>query len=80
MIKFLVRLKLRGSNIKFAPDLPAGVLSVAQIALEEEPESLDKVLQAIKMNMLHSLFDIEYVQAEEVLFDMKSASISIYPQ
>lgn len=78
MIKLLVRLKLRGSNIKFAADLPAGILSVAQIVLEEEPKSLDETLQSVKMNMLHSLFDIEYVQAEEALFDMKPTSI--YPQ
>lgn len=77
MIKLLVRLKLRGSNIQFAPDLPAGVLSVAQIVLEKEPESLDKVLQAVKMNMLSSLFDIEYTQADEPLFDMQPASIHL---
>lgn len=78
MIKLLIRLKLRGSNIKFAADLPTGVLSVAQIVLQEEPESLDKVLQAVKMNMLSSLFDIEYTQAEEPLVNMQATSI--YPQ
>lgn len=78
MIKLLVRLKLRGSKIKFAADLPPGVLSVAQVALEEEPESLDEALQSIKMNMLHSLFDLEYVQAEETFLDMNP--VSVYPQ
>lgn len=78
MIKLLVRLKLRGSNIKFVADLPTGVLSVAQIVLEEEPESLDETLQSVKMNMLHSLFDIEYVQTEEPLINMQTTSI--YPQ
>ncbi len=74
MIKLLVRLKLRGSNIKFAPDLSAGILTVAQIVLEEEPESLDDTLQHIKMNMLQSLFDIEYVQADEVDAVLENAS------
>jgi len=78
MLKLLVRLKLRGSKLKFSADLPEGVLSVAQIVLEEDPESLDDVLQSIKMNMLHTLFDIEYVQAEEMLFDIQLTSI--YPQ
>lgn len=65
MMKVLIRLRLKNSSIMFDNRLPPGILVVKEITLEKEPESLDAVLQQVKMKLLHSLFEVDWLQEEQ---------------
>ncbi len=65
MKKFLIRLRLKNSSIMFDNRLPPGILVVKEITLDAEPESLDAVLQQVKMKLLHSLFEVDWLKEEQ---------------
>jgi predicted ATPase len=65
MKKLLIRLRLKNSSIVFDNRLAPGILAVKEITLEEEPESLDDVLQQVKIKLLHNLFEVEYLKGEQ---------------
>lgn len=65
MRKLLIRLRLKNSSIVFDNRLAPGILAVREIILKEEPESLDAVLQQVKIKILHSLFEVDYLKDEQ---------------
>ncbi len=65
-LKYLIRIRLLNSDIQFENDFPPGILTVAQIRLEKPPEDLDKLMQQVKMQILHTMFNVEFVEDESV--------------
>lgn len=65
MKKLLIRLRLKNSSIVFDNRLAPGILAVKEITLKEEPDSLDDVLQQVKIKLLHNLFEVEYLKEEQ---------------
>lgn len=63
-MKYLIRIRLEGSNIKFDDKFPPGILTVAQIHLERPSDDLDRLMQEVKMKILQSLFSIEFIEDE----------------
>lgn len=70
MTKLLIRLRLKNSSIVFDDRLAPGILVVKEITLEQEPKSLDAVLQQVKMKILHNLFEVDYLKDEHGLEEM----------
>lgn len=64
-MKLLIRLRLKNSSIVFDNRLDPGILVVKEITLKTEPESLDDVLQQVKIKLLHNLFEVEYLKGEQ---------------
>ena len=78
--KYLIRIKMKGSDIVFDPEYAPGILTVAHIVLEREPESLDEVMQKVKMEILHHMFDVEFIEDDsDALPEMKPASAMASP-
>ncbi len=67
-LKYLIRIRLEGSGIQFEADFPPGIITIAQICLEKPPEDLDKIMQQIKMRILHSMFTIEFIEDTAIEF------------
>ncbi len=65
MKKLLIRLRLKNSSIVFDNRLAPGILAVKEITLEDEPDSLDAVIQQVKMRILHNLFEVDYLKDEQ---------------
>ena len=69
MKKLLVRLRLKNSSIVFDNRLAPGILVVREITLKDEPDSLDAVLQQVKIKISHSLFEVDYLKEEQYGFE-----------
>lgn len=61
-LKYLIRIRLANSDIQFDDKFPAGILTVAQIHLERPPKDLDKLMQEVKMQILQSMFSVEFIE------------------
>lgn len=66
-LKYLIRIRLQDSNIQFDDEFAPGIITVAQIRLEKPPEDLDKIMQQIKMRILHTMFTVEFIEDDSAI-------------
>ncbi len=66
-LKYLIRIRLIHSTIKFDPEFAPGILTVAQIQLEKEPENLEALLQQVKTDILRRMFTVEIVEDDSAI-------------
>ncbi len=66
-LKYLIRIRLLNSDIQFDDDFPPGIITVAEICLERPPKDLDSFMQQIKMQILHDMFCVEFIEDDSAI-------------